>query len=196
MFGHGLENFIDVLSCFGACLNKVRDLIFSSEFQCNFVGDFSFFHFISHVTNEVDYNVGICVVTNLLKPKILYILKAFELRYVVDKEYAVASLVKTSRDWLELLLSCRVPDLQFDKIRLVHDHTKVAELSSYRDLLLFKPLLRQSIENAGLSNSSVSYNYNLEKHVILIHNALKVWVILSSLSRRQIADPSMHIRVD
>ena len=196
MFGQGLKDFIDVLSSLGACLNKVRDLMLFSEFQSISVRDLSFLHFIRHITDEVYDDIGLGMVTNLLKPKLLDVLKAFALRYVVTKEYAVASLVETSRDRLELLLPCRIPDLQFDKFLLVYNHAKVAELSSDRDFFLFKPLCRQSIENAGLTDSCVSYDHNLKEQIILIHYALKVRVILSSLSCRQIADPRMHIRVD
>ena len=196
MFCQGLKDFIDVLSSLGACLNKMRNLMLFSEFQCIFVRDLSFSHFIRHITDEVDDDIGVGMVTDLLEPKLLDVLKAFALRYVVTKEHTVASFVETSRDRLELLLPCRIPDLQFYKILLVHNHAKVAGLCSNRDLFLFKPLCRQSIKNAGFSDSCVSYDHDLKEQIILIHYALKVRVILCSLSRRQIADPRMHIRVD
>ena len=105
---------------------------------------------------------------------VLDVVKTLLVGNIVDEHDAHCPAVVGCGDGPEPLLPCRVPDLQFDKILLVHNHAKVAELSSDRDLLLFKPLCRQSIENAGLSDSCVTYDHNLKELIILIHYALKV----------------------
>ena len=86
-----------------------------------------------------------------------------------------------------------VPDLQFDVGLFFNNHTEVAEFDTdCHAVLLFKSMVSQSLQDAGLANSCVAQNNDLKNDIKVIENALKVRVVLDRNAGRQVLDLRMQ----
>ena len=104
--------------------------------------------------NNLDY-VWLAVLLDLVHP-CCQILEALKRSAVVSNHYSICLLVIGLRDCSEPLLTCCVPNLQFDN-PVIHLDLLALEVQTYRYLAVVFKLVPDKVEDQrGLSNCLVS----------------------------------------
>jgi len=80
----------------------------------------SFVYFVTLIANQHTRNVLWCVLFNLVHP-VLDRAEALSVRYVICHEYTMRALVVAWCNRLEALRSCRVPNLQLNRLAVHFD---------------------------------------------------------------------------
>ena len=158
---------------------------------------FALFFQICEIANQIYDYVFASVITHFSQPLRFYVFKTLTASDIEDKEDATTSLIKTACNGPETFLSCRVPNLQLHVCLLFNNHAKIAELDTdCHTVVLCEFLVSETLEDACFPNACVTKDDDFKKYIEVVHNSLKISIILYRDTGRQIVDLGIEFWIE
>lgn len=157
------EGSFDVLLIFGWGL-YIKHVIISGQFEGLLLRNHPLLHKIAFVANQNQNHIAVAVIFYVLNPP-RHISEWFFAGYIENNQSSSWRTVVWSCDGFEFLLTCSVPDLQFDNFAIQHN-VSACELYPHSVFMVgVEPIIDKSANNAGFANCSVTYKDELERIV-------------------------------
>ena len=113
--------FLNVETGLGTRLKELIDAVLLAKLNCPLSSHFTLVFQVCSVANQIDHDVLTCMLLYLLQP-VYYVRECLFTGNIVSEEYAMSSSVEYTSNRPERLLTCSVPDLQFDNLLIDCEH--------------------------------------------------------------------------